>query len=189
MSWKGFAHPGFPATVALVFAVSVVSALVLAPAVSASTDAQTPAPADARFGLVGTGGKAFAAKFGLRYYTLEGNYQEGKGAVFSSVDPANDPAAGFSVVREAAKLNVRTDGLGQTNAQFQAQLNRYAKDLAVWYMTPSFLRGAKPAFVWYRPDAIALVRAESLQIVETIRREKARSPAVAGTVRAAGGQP
>ena len=164
-------------------------ALVLVLAAPTPTASRTSAPADSRFGLVGTGGKAFAAKFGLRYYTLEGNYSEGKGAVFSSVDPANDPAAGFSVVREVAKLNVRTDDLGQTNAQFQAKLNRYAKDLAVWYMTPSFLRGAKPAFVWYSPDAIALVQAESLRIVETIRREKARSPAITGTVWEIGNEP
>jgi hypothetical protein len=165
---------GFPAALALISALAVQA---------------LPAPADSRFGLVGTGGGAFAAKFGIRYYTLEGNYTEGKGAVFSSVDPANDPAAGFSVVREAAKLNVRTDALGQTNAQFQAKLNQYAKDLAVWYLKPSFLRGAKPAFAWYSPDAAALVQAESLQIVETLRREKARSPAITGTVWEIGNEP
>ncbi|MDB5105102.1 MAG: hypothetical protein JWP91_2791 [Fibrobacteres bacterium] len=157
---------------------------------------QTPAragtaatTADSRFGLVGTGGAAFAAKFGFRYYTLEGNYAEGKGAVFSSVDPVNDPAAGFSVVREAAKLNVRTDALGQTNAQFQAKLSQYGKDLATWYVTPSWARGSKPAFVWYSPNANALIQAESLQIVETLRREKARIPAVTGTVWEIGNEP
>jgi hypothetical protein len=154
------------------------------------TLAAASAPAvDVRFGLVGTGGAPFAAKFGFRYYTLEGNYAEGKGSVFSSVDPANDPAAGFSVVREVAKLNVRTDALGQTNVQFQAKLNQYAKDLAVWYLTPAWARGSKPAFVWYSPNAKALIQAESLQIVETIRREKAKSPAVTGTVWEIGNEP
>ncbi len=157
---------------------------------SLSTSSAVRVPSvDPRFGLVGTGGAAFAAKFGFRYYTLEGNYSEGKGTVFSSVDPGNDPAAGFSVVREAAKLNMRTDALGQTNAQFQAKLNQYAKDLAVWYLTPSFARGSKPAFVWYSPNANALIQAESLQIVETIRREKTRSPAVTGTVWEIGNEP
>lgn len=145
------------------------------------------AEVDARFGLVGTGGRAFAAKFGLKYYTLEGNYSEGKGDVFSSVDPANDPAAGFSVVREAAKLNMRTDGLGQTNAQFQAKLTQYVKDLAAWYILPSYLRGTKPAFSWYSPNAAALVAAESLQIVQTLRREKANG--VTGTVWEIGNEP
>jgi hypothetical protein len=172
--------------------VSPVASLVFA--LAASLAVPSPARAsgaatDLRFGLVGTGGAAFAAKFGFRYYTLEGNYADGKGAVFSSVDPANDPAAGFSVVREAAKLNVRTDALGQTNAQFQAKLNQYAKDLAVWYMTPSWARGGKPAFAWYSPNANALIAAESLQIVETIRREKARTPAVTGTVWEIGNEP
>ena len=145
------------------------------------------AAADARFGLVGTGGKAFAAKFGFRYYTLEGNYSAGNGNVFSSVDPANDPAAGFSVVREAAKLNVRTDSLGQTNAQFQARLTQYVKDLATWYVLPSWARGTKPAFAWYSPNANALAAAESLQIVQTIRREKANG--ISGTVWEIGNEP
>jgi hypothetical protein len=149
----------------------------------------TPAAADARFGLVGTGGAAFASKFGFRYYTLEGNYSAGSGQVFSSVNPAADPAAGFSVVREVAKLNVRTDSLGQTNAQFQAKLNGHARNLATWYIKPSWMRGAKPVFVWYSPDAAALVKAESLHIVETIRREKARAPAVTGTVWEIGNEP
>lgn len=145
------------------------------------------ATVDARFGLVGTGGKAFAAKFGFRYYTLEGNYSAGNGNVFSSVDPANDPAAGFSVVREAAKLNVRTDSLGQTNAQFQARLTQYVKDLATWYLLPSWARGTKPAFAWYSPNANALAAAESLQIVQTIRREKANG--ITGTVWEIGNEP
>lgn len=147
------------------------------------------AAVDARFGLVGTGGAAFAAKFGLTYYTLEGNYAADKGTVFSSVDPANDPAAAFSVVREVAKLNVRNDGLGETNAQFQAKLNQYAKDLASWYVLPSWARGSKPVFAWYNPNAPALIHAESLQIVETIRREKARNPVITGTVWEIGNEP
>lgn len=146
-------------------------------------------PGDDRFGLVGTGGKAFAARFGLRYYTLEGNYSAGNGPVFSSVNPANDPDDGFSVVREVAKLNVRTDSLGETNAQFQAKLSGYAKALASWYPLPSWARGSKPAFTWYRPDAAALAAAESLQIVETIRREKVRNPQVTGTVWEIGNEP
>lgn len=198
-------RPGVPLRAsAAAFAVGVAAALtaIFASSVSAymgsaataitsatSTTTTTTAAADARFGLVGTGGAAFAAKFGFRYYTLEGNYSQDNGTVFSSVDAANDPAEGFSVVREVAKLNVRTDDLGQTNAQFQAKLSRYAQDLAVWYLKPSWLRGTKPAFGWYSPDAGALVRAESLQIVETIRREKARSPAVAGTVWEIGNEP
>jgi hypothetical protein len=156
---------------------------------TASASVQAAPAVDSRFGLVGTGGAAFAAKFGFKYYTLEGNYADGKGTVFSSVDPANDPAAGFSVVREAAKLNVRTDALGQTNAQFQAKLNQYAKDLATWYITPSWARGSKPAFAWYSPNANALIQAESLQIVRTLRREKAATPAITGTVWEIGNEP
>lgn len=71
-----------------------------------------PAGDDA-FGLAGTGGKAFAARFGLRYHTLEGNYTATSGTLFHSTDPAQDPDPGFSVVREVAKLNVRNDGLGE----------------------------------------------------------------------------
>ncbi len=95
---------------------------------------------DMRFGFVGTGGRAFAAKFGLRYHTLEGNHPA-TGGPFSSVDPAHDPSPGTSVVREVAKLNVRNDGLGQSNAEFQAQLAKYVKDLSAWYVLPSSLRG------------------------------------------------
>ncbi|GEM_PF-2668800 len=155
----------------------------------AAAAAVSGAAADARFGLVGTGGAAFAAKFGLAYYTLEGNYVADKGTIFSSVDPAVDPAAAFSVVREVAKLNVRTDWLGETNAQFQAKLNQYAKVLASWYVLPSWARGSKPVFSWYSPNAPALIHAESLQIVETIRREKARNPAITGTVWEIGNEP
>lgn len=145
--------------------------------------------ADARFGLVGTGGAAFAAKFGLTYYTLEGNYSAETGSLFSSVHPAYDPAAGFSIVREVAKLNVRNDSLGETNAQFQSKLSQYTKDLASWYVLPSWGRGKKPVFKWYAPNAVALIHAESLQIVETIRREKARNPAITGTVWEIGNEP
>ena len=66
------------------------------------------AAVDARYGLVGTGGKAFAQKLGLTYYALEGNYPA-SGNIFTSVDPNNDPAAGFKVLRKVAKLNVRND--------------------------------------------------------------------------------
>ncbi len=165
------------------------NAAVTADSTAYSAAPSAPASVDGRFGLVGTGGAAFAAKFGFRYYTLEGNYAPDKGTLFSSVDPANDPAPGFSVVREVAKLNVRTDGLGQSNAQFQAKFNQYGKDLAAWYLTPSWARGAKPAFVWYRPDAEALAEAESLQISETIKREKSRAPAIPGTVWEIGNEP
>ncbi len=157
-------------------------------AASALTSAATSAATvDARFGLVGTGGRAFAAKFAFRYFTLEGNYAAGSGTVFSSVDPLNDPATGFSVVREVAKLNVRTDSLGQTNAQFQAKLTQYVKDLATWYAFPSWARGTKPALVWYSPNAQALAAAESLQIVQTIRREHANG--ITGTVWEIGNEP
>ena len=144
---------------------------------------------DERFGLVGSGGKAFAARFGLKYYTLEGNYSAGNGNVFSSVNPVNDPDSGFAVVREVAKLNVRTDNLGETNAQFQTKLTSYAKALASWYPLPSCCRGSKPTFNWYHPDAAALVAAESLQIVEAIRRGKARNPPITGTAWEIGNEP
>jgi hypothetical protein len=157
-------------------------------AVTAGAEAGT-ASVDSRFGLVGTGGAAFAGKFGFRYYTLEGNYAADKGTLFSSVDPSQDPPPGFSVVREVAKLNVRTDGLGQSNAQFQTQFNRYGKDLAAWYLTPAWARGAKPVFAWYHPDAEALAQAESLQIAATVRRERARTPAITGTVWEIGNEP
>jgi hypothetical protein len=144
---------------------------------------------DVRFGLVGSGGATFAAKFGLSYYTLEGNYSADRGGLFSSVDPVNDPAPGFKVVREVAKLNVRTDGLGETNAQFQTKLAQYTKELASWYLMPAWGRGKKPVFKWYVPDALALIHAESLQIVETIRREKARNPQITGTIWEIGNEP
>jgi transposase-like protein len=140
---------------------------------------------DPRFGFVGTGGKAFAQKFAVSYYTLEGNYPV-SGTIFSSVDTANDPPVGQSVVREVAKLNVRNDGLGQTNAQFQSALQTYATNLATWYFLHA---GPKPQFTWYSPDGAALAAAESLQIVTTIRREKARNPQVTGTVWEIGNEP
>jgi hypothetical protein len=146
-------------------------------------------PADARFGLVGTGGAAFAAKFGLSYYTLEGNYDASQGIIFSSVNANLDPRPGFKVVREVAKLNVRIDGLGETNAQFQTKLSQFTKDLATWYALPSWGRGKKPVYQWFVPDANALIHAESLQIVETIRREKQRNPAITGTVWEVGNEP
>jgi hypothetical protein len=156
-----------------------IAALLLIPLTFA--DAAT----DARFGLVGTGGKAFAHKFGLAYYALEGNYPA-SGNVFSSVDPANDPAAGFKVLRKVAKLNVRNDTLGQTNAQFESALGTYATNLAGWH---AFHNGAKPTFTWHAPDAAALSAAESLQIATTIRREKTLVPAVTGTVWEIGNEP
>jgi hypothetical protein len=162
----------------------LLSLLLAAPAATAGVLAGEEA-----FGLVGTGGKTFAARFGLRYFTIEGNYTATSGTSFYSTDPAYDPDPGFSVVREVAKLNVRNDNLGETNAQFQAKLNAYAKALAAWYPKPSFLRGAKPTFTWYQPDAAALVKAESLQIVQTIRREKARNPQMTGTVWEIGNEP
>lgn len=144
------------------------------------------AAADARFGLVGTGGKAFAEKFGLSYYALEGNYPA-SGNVFSSVNPANDPAGGRKVLRKVAKLNVRNDSLGQTNAQFEAALGAYANALVTWNLTGRLT--AKPVFTWYAPAAASLSAAESLQIITTIRREKALVPAVTGTVWEIGNEP
>ncbi len=144
---------------------------------------------DTRFGFVGTGGMSFAAKYHLPYFTLEGNYSTGKGTTFSSVDPENDPKPGFKVIREVAKLNVRTDALGESNLQFQTKLSQFTKDLASWYITPSWGRGKKPTFPWYAPNAAALIQAESLQIVSTIRREKSSNPQVTGTVWEIGNEP
>jgi hypothetical protein len=143
---------------------------------------------DARFGFVGTGGKPFAQKFGLPYYALEGNYDSANGSVFSSVNPANDPDSGFKVLRKVAKLNVRIDALGQSNAQFQAGFEAFAQALTAWYNT-SGTRPGKPQYTWYAPDANALAAAESLQIIQTIRREKQKSPAVTGTVWEIGNEP
>ena len=143
------------------------------------------AATDARFGLVGTGGKAFAQKLGLTYYALEGNYP-GSGNVFSSVNPANDPAAGYKVLRKVAKLNVRNDTLGQANSQFEAAFGAFANSLAVWHSTHS---GSKPVFSWFTPNASVLAAAESLQIITTIRREKTLVPAVTGTVWEIGNEP
>ena len=144
---------------------------------------------DDRFGFVGTGGKAFAAKYKLGSYTLEGNYNSSTGSIFSSVNPAMDPDSGYSVVREVAKLNVRIDALGETNAQFQEKLRQYTLDLATWYSIPPGSRPAKPAFPWYHPNANAIIQAESLQIVTTIKREKARNPQVTGTIWEIGNEP
>ena len=140
---------------------------------------------DPRFGFVGTGGKAFSEKFGIPYYTLEGNYPV-SGTLFSSVDPANDPPAGHKVVREVAKLNVRNDGLGLTSTQFQTNFQNYATSLATWYLLHA---GPKPQFTWYSPNGAALAAAESLQIITTIRREKTLNPAVTGTVWEIGNEP
>src|SRR5665213_1048235 len=102
------------------------------------------ATSDVRFGFVGTGGEAFSEKFKVPYYTLEGNYPS-SGTLFSSVDPNNDPPAGHKVVREVAKLNVRNDTLGQTNAQFQTAFQAYIQSLATWYLIHA---GSKPQFTW-----------------------------------------
>jgi hypothetical protein len=143
------------------------------------------ATTDARFGFVGTGGKPMAQKFGLPYYALEGNYAVGP--VFSSVDSLNDPPPGHKVLRKVAKLNVRNDGLGQSNAEFEAALGAYAAALATW--NASLRLTSKPKFAWYEPDARALAAAESLHVIATIRREKTRNPQVTGTVWEIGNEP
>jgi hypothetical protein len=145
---------------------------------------QANAATDTRYGLVGTGGKAFAEKLELTWYALEGNYTNT--GVFSSTNPANDPTGGRKVLRKVAKLNVRADNLGQSNLQFQTALLVYANTLAVWFSNPA---GAKPTFTWYDPVATSLSAAESLQIVTTITREKTLSPAVSGTVWEIGNEP
>lgn len=143
---------------------------------------------DFRFGFAGTGGEAFARKFGLPYYSLEGNYGSSGDSVFTSVHPDNDPDAGHRVLRKVAKLNVRVDTLGRSNAEFRGALEEYAGDLAFWYALPGS-RPEKPVFTWYAPDAEALAAAESLQIVNTIRRGKARVPPITGTVWEIGNEP
>lgn len=143
------------------------------------------AAVDPRFGFVGTGGAAFALKFGLPYYALEGNYPA-TGNVFSSVNPVNDPPPGHKVLRKVAKLNVRNDGLGQSNAAFQAAFEAYAQSLTIWYATKA---GPKPTYTWFAPNTAALAAAESLQIVNTIRREKLANPAITGTVWEIGNEP
>jgi hypothetical protein len=141
-----------------------------------------------RYGFVGTGGKAFAQKFGATYYALEGNYNPATGTAFSSVHPDNDPPAGFKVLRKVAKLNVRIDALGQTNEEFKAAFEGHIQNLVGWYNV-SGARPAKPQFTWYAPNAAALAAAESLQIVNTIRREKQLNPAITGTVWEIGNEP
>jgi hypothetical protein len=141
---------------------------------------------DGRFGFAGTGGRAFAQKYGVLYYSLEGNYQAGLGNVFSSVDPSSDPPSGFKVVRKVAKLNVRTDALGETNAEFLSRLESHATSLALWY---TFHSGPKPQFAWYSPNPGALAAAESAQIVATVRREKQAMPQAAGTLWEIGNEP
>lgn len=141
---------------------------------------------DARFGLVGTGGKALAQKLGVPYYALEGNYGA-TGTNFSSVDSLNDPPAGYKVLRKVAKLNVRNDGLGQSNAEFEAALGNFTQTLVAWHSSNKST--PRPVFAWYNPNAAALAPAESLQIIRTIRREKARNPAITGTVWEIGNEP
>ncbi len=140
---------------------------------------------DLRFGFVGTGGLSFAKKFGLEYFTLEGNYTAGQGQIFSSVNPINDPPMGKKVLREVAKLNVRNDSLGENNSQFQSRFETYSTNLTTWYLMGSF--GTKPKFTWYAPNPQKLVAAESTQILETMRREKTKS--IAGTVWEIGNEP
>jgi hypothetical protein len=144
--------------------------------------------ADARFGFVGTGGKAFAQKFGVPYYALEGNYHSATGALFSSVNPDNDPPAGHKVLRKVAKLNVRTDSLGQSDAESEAAFEAYGQALVGWYSIVG-ARPPKPQLAVYVPNAMALAQAESTQIVATIRREKQLVPPVAGTVWEIGNEP
>jgi hypothetical protein len=139
------------------------------------------------FGFVGTGGRAFAEKFDLPYYTLEGNYHPSTGNLFSSVHPANDPAPGKQVVREVAKLNVRIDGLGESNGQFQTKVNAFSQALVTWYLSGSI--GTKPRYTWYLPDVVALASAEESQIVATMDREKNRMPPITGTVWEIGNEP
>jgi hypothetical protein len=144
--------------------------------------------ADVRFGFVGTGGKAFAQKFGVPYYALEGNYHSSTGTLFSSVHPDNDPPTGHKVLRKVAKLNVRTDSLGQSDAQSEAAFEAYGQALVGWYLING-ARPPKPGFTWYVPPATALAQAESTQIVATIRREKQLVPPVTGTVWEIGNEP
>lgn len=151
----------------------------------AAAERQAPA-ADPRFAFAGSGGRAFASKFGLSYYSIEGNYMAGLGNLFHSANPAFDPPRGMRVVRKVAKLNVRTDSLGETNAQFQAKLINYALDLSSWY---PHKWGKKPQFQWFRPKADSLIKEELDRIVETLRREKSLNPPVTGTVWEIGNEP
>lgn len=140
---------------------------------------------DLRFGFVGTGGKAFAEKFSLPYYVLEGN-PDSQSALLFSTSPSHDPAPGYQVIRRVAKLTERSDGLGQSIVDFQNKITAYGQALAIWFTVPI---GPKPVFTWYSPSASALASAESLQIVQTLRREKARQPAITGTVWEIGNEP
>ncbi len=140
---------------------------------------------DLRYGFVGTGGKAFAEKFRLSHYVLEGN-QDTLTTLLSSTSIANDPAPGFQVIRRVAKLTERVDGLGLSIADFQNKISAYGQALAIWFTLPL---GPKPVFNWYSPPTSALIAAESLQIVQTLRREKARMPPIPGTVWEIGNEP
>lgn len=153
-----------------------------------ASGATAPSASDARFGFVGTGGKAFALKFGVPYYALEGNYTFSTGALFSSVHPDNDPPPGHKVLRKVAKLNVRTDSLGQSDAQAQAAFEAYGQQLVGWYSING-ARPPKPLLSGFIPNASALAAAESSQIVATIRREKQLVPPVTGTVWEIGNEP
>ena len=73
---------------------------------------------DPRFGFVGTGGKAFAQKFAVSYYTLEGNYPV-SGTIFSSVDTANDPPVGQSVFARLPSSMCATTVSGKPTHNFK----------------------------------------------------------------------
>jgi len=143
------------------------------------------AETDPRFGFAGTGGKAFAEKFGLSHYILEGNYPPSSTQMHSTSE-SHDPEVGYEVVRRVAKLTERSDGLGESLAEFQSKLAAYVQSLAIWFTIPI---GVKPVWVWYSPPSASLAAAESSQIVQTIRREKTKVPAITGTVWEIGNEP
>lgn len=139
-----------------------------------------------RLGFVGTGGLAFAQKFGLEYYTLEGNHPASGGTTAYSLDSAFDPPAGLKVVREVAKLNERKDGLGESNAEFKTKLKSYATAMAKYRISPWT---KKPSFSWYAPDPAKLVAAESSGIRSTVKRELTSTPLREGTLWEIGNEP
>jgi hypothetical protein len=157
---------------------------------------------DNRFGFVGDGGLPLAQKFGLEYYTLEGNHCklnasgtcEGNPTLSStlpsSLNPANDPPQNpiaHKVVREVAKLNVRNDALGENQDYLTTKLKRFT-ERRMWYYA-RFGIGKKPTFSWYSPNAQNLINSEAPQIRATIQRENAASPAIPGTVWEIGNEP
>ncbi len=124
---------------------------------------------DYRFGFTGTGGREFTEKFRLRYYA-----------------PVNDPSPDEAVVRGVAKLNVRLDGLGESEEQFHKRLNNYVLNLITWYLVPV---GPKPGLTWYSPDVTALVNVERPLIKEAIEREKAAGDESLGSIWEIGNEP